>query len=930
MMGNNNTNTIVLSNNWDWDYQIGIAYTPGSIGVAGGVLQIGQLTKNNANYTHGITALFTSGVERLRVNNIGNVGINVTNPTYKLQVAGNFAFDGGLSTRMLVSYTNLTNTEDWQNSPISIRERDLVSNTLLADKYGPNLNFHWASRVSKSIWMDANGLLNWGEYDANGIPYADGTFKTATLLATTSVGVGTTIPSGLLHAYISDARYFTFSNTAAFTIQRNVITTAGATPILSLINTQGMDASTNRGTSIQLDLGYGGNGTNLVGTAARGARIAALNDTVYDSTAANQNASLVFYTATGGSLTEKLRIQGDNKVGIGVTSPVTLLSVGGAGSTSAASGITFGADASANLYRDTTSRIRTDGAFISSSYIFAGTYLQTSNGNIFPANFSTDIVLNVGNAAANNWETYPFTLKKGGYVGIGTNIPSGKLHVVSSVANETVLRADGTNGILFSVVDDLSDSLMSVNNSAGLPVLEVFANDRVVMGQYGANDFVLINNKIGLGTNNPQYELDIVGAGTNAAVNIITRMRSTAGSDVFNTASVLAFTNTTTNSNAYSYIGGRIDLASAGDNAQSLVFATNATNTLPTEKMRITSAGNVGIGSTDPQYKLDVYAGVQDVARFYNNQTNFGLILGSTNNTLYTNLVWTTSNGNVQFFKNRSSTSWGGADSMNLYSSNGGFAFHANGAANSVNITTAGNVGIGGSSPSQKLDVKGYIVSDVNSNGVEAGFFLGGNAHGMRRAGGVNDIRVYTTAGNVIIGANGSGSQHVTVLSNGTVGIGTASTVGKLDLYDDTDGGHVSFVRNNNAGSNAYTAIVLRRNGDLNGLVMFTNSSNRSTDGGLGNSTIRTDNGKLLLGAGATTYHSLETNGNVGIGITNPNAARLHIKGDTTNPVIRVETNLIEGPAGGTAGRTLRGWLPIMTGANAGDKVYIPLYGPLN
>ncbi len=49
-----------------------------------------------------------------------------------------------------------------------------------------------------------------------------------------------------------------------------------------------------------------------------------------------------------------------------------------------------------------------------------------------------------------------------------------------------------------------------------------------------------------------------------------------------------------------------IDLGSAGDNAQALIFATNATNTLPTEKMRITSAGSVGIGITAPLQKFQV------------------------------------------------------------------------------------------------------------------------------------------------------------------------------------------------------------------------------------------------------------------------------------------------------------------------------------
>ncbi len=49
----------------------------------------------------------------------------------------------------------------------------------------------------------------------------------------------------------------------------------------------------------------------------------------------------------------------------------------------------------------------------------------------------------------------------------------------------------GDNGIIFTVADDLSDSLMSVNNAAGLPVFEVFADNTVVAGQYGQNDLVI-------------------------------------------------------------------------------------------------------------------------------------------------------------------------------------------------------------------------------------------------------------------------------------------------------------------------------------------------------------------------------------------------------------------------------------------------------
>jgi hypothetical protein len=113
------------------------------------------------------------------------------------------------------------------------------------------------------------------------------------------------------------------------------------------------------------------------------------------------------------------------------------------------------------------------------------------------------------------------TMQGDGNVGIGITNPAVKLHVNSTVAGDTLVRADGTNGTLFSVVDDLSDSLMSVNNSAGLPVLEVFADDRIVAGQYGQNDLVVINNKVGIGTNSPAYKLDVRGSTANARVGLM-------------------------------------------------------------------------------------------------------------------------------------------------------------------------------------------------------------------------------------------------------------------------------------------------------------------------------------------------------------------------------------------------------------------------
>jgi hypothetical protein len=64
---------------------------------------------------------------------------------------------------------------------------------------------------------------------------------------------------------------------------------------------------------------------------------------------------------------------------------------------------------------------------------------------------------------------------------------------LTSYSTGTVDRffVEGVNGRLFEVDDVMTGSLMSVNDIAGLPILEVFSDDRVVMGQYNQNTLVV-------------------------------------------------------------------------------------------------------------------------------------------------------------------------------------------------------------------------------------------------------------------------------------------------------------------------------------------------------------------------------------------------------------------------------------------------------
>ena len=88
--GNAATSEIYLSPAYAVDFDRGLAlqYTPGTTGAVAGLLKIGQLNKNAATYTHGATALYTNGSERLRINSVGSVGIGTATPSYRLDVQG--------------------------------------------------------------------------------------------------------------------------------------------------------------------------------------------------------------------------------------------------------------------------------------------------------------------------------------------------------------------------------------------------------------------------------------------------------------------------------------------------------------------------------------------------------------------------------------------------------------------------------------------------------------------------------------------------------------------------------------------------------------------------------------------------------------------------------------------------------------------------
>jgi len=59
-----------------------------------------------------------------------------------------------------------------------------------------------------------------------------------------------------------------------------------------------------------------------------------------------------------------------------------------------------------------------------------------------------------------------------------------RLVVVGSGSAQPLFTVQGSQGELFSIVDSLSGSLFSVNDQSGLPIMEVFSDNTILMGNY--------------------------------------------------------------------------------------------------------------------------------------------------------------------------------------------------------------------------------------------------------------------------------------------------------------------------------------------------------------------------------------------------------------------------------------------------------------
>jgi hypothetical protein len=216
------------------------------------------------------------------------------------------------------------------------------------------------------------------------------------------------------------------------------------------------------------------------------------------------------------------------------------------------------------------------------------------------AGYNRQVGLSFWTSAFDANQTERLRIRNDGFIGIATSIPAAKL---------TVKATDGATGGIRLAHSTDNGPVVNIYQSGSDGYIDLYTGEnpttlRTHISSYGDSYFApAANGKVGIGITTPGSKLDV---------------RTAITSD----ASVAAFINNHgTDRRSYIYIGSNPgadwkvgkDFTNAGDNRFFIADTSNV------ERLVIQpSSGNVGIGRTDPSYKLDVNGSLRSAYSFRN------------------------------------------------------------------------------------------------------------------------------------------------------------------------------------------------------------------------------------------------------------------------------------------------------------------------
>jgi hypothetical protein len=540
----------------------------------------------------------------------------------------------------------------------------------------------------------------------------------------------------------------------------------------------------------------------------------------------------------------------NDKVGIGTTTPYANLSIAG--------GITA---SDTSLAINNMFRFRGDGVLHWGTNGNSGLLSWDTGKAIVGARSGNDLAL-YSNAIQNA------TLTSGGNFGIGTTTPGSMLHLFGTTAG---IRVDS------NVATNAASDVLIAGSIAGFRT-DDFAKIQVQRGaSLGQGWNFLVNNNagtaseamriteagnVGIGTTTPVGNLDVSGS-----TGIFTR-NSAGGRIVFDDTDVASA------STPMNYITG-------SDGALQFGAANRASTGLTTgssEYMRISSTGNVGIGTTTADRALAVSAdNFSQLHVFGTGSTQAGGIRAYNN----TGAAFTS----IETMGSASVAGPTAGDSV-IYSTNN-LQFGTGGARTArMFITTAGNVGIGSTTPGAKLEVAGtgnvgifgsnthvnqYLM--LRGGGTGSGYLgldtslNGGNGGYVLQSGTAKSLSFVTNSDTF-----GAQTAAMTIAQAGNVGIGTTSPWAPLSVT---------------GGSGLTAPTMVLKGGSASGAFLRFEHATNATGWTIGSG--QTANSDFIIRDNLNgTRVLVNSSGNVGIGSTTP-WAMLSITETGTDPAFCVE-----------------------------------------
>lgn len=419
----------------------------------------------------------------------------------------------------------------------------------------------------------------------------------------------------------------------------------------------------------------------------------------------------------------------------------------------------LGSVTSVNASGSTTGLTFTGGPITSSGTLTLGGTLVVGNGGTGATSLTSGYLLKGnGTSAVSSSVVYD----TGTNVGIGTAAPGYKLEVQGNVYASSAINADGGINIAAGLGAYWRASLPSGAYQGGITyngALRFYSGDvtteRVRIDTSG---------NVGIGTSAPNAKLDVVG-------NVIMGAALTTGTGVSTGDVQLELgANRTGDGSCYidwhstagtdfesriirnSGANGTMDILNTGTGGINLSNFGSAPITLATggiDRMRVTSTGNVGIGTTSPQARLHVRP-----------TTDVNLWTTNDGTTLRTIAI----NDGVSAYIN-----WRRDANQHTFETNG---------SERVRFSQTGNVGIGTTSPAQRI----HAATTAAPTGTTQSFLrLTGDAtFGADFGGGI--IQGTGPIATISTVNAGTATERMRIDSSGNVGINETAPDYKLDV----------------------------------------------------------------------------------------------------------------------------------------------------